>query len=50
MSILMICYLVILAVLTFLILRNMIKDKDLFRQIEAILVLIPFVLRLLLIK
>ena len=50
MSVLMICYLVILAVLAFLILRNMLKDNDLFRQFEAILVLIPFVLRLLLIK
>ena len=47
---LMILYLVILAVLSFLILRNMVKDKDLFRQIEALLVLIPFLLRLLLIK
>lgn len=47
---LMIIYLVILALLSFLILRNMIKDKDLFRQIEAVLVLIPFLLRLLLIK
>ena len=47
---LMIIYLVILAALSFLILRNMIRDKDLFRQIEAVLVLIPFLLRLLLIK
>ena len=47
---LMIISLVILALLSFLILRNMIKDKDLFRQIEAVLVLIPFLLRLLLIK
>ena len=50
MGLKMICYLVILAVLTFLILRNMFKDKDLFRQFEAVLVLIPFLLRLLLIK
>ena len=50
MSVLMICYLVILAVLTFLILRCMFKEKDLFRQFEAALVLIPFLLRLLLIK
>ncbi len=47
---LMIIYLVILALLSFLILRNMIRDRDLFRQIEALLVLIPFLLRLLLIK
>lgn len=50
MNVLMICYLAIVAVLSFLILRNMFKDKDLFRQIEAVLVLIPFLLRLLRIK
>ena len=50
MTVKMICYLAILAVLSFLIVRNMLKDKDLFRQFEAALVLLPFILRLLLIK
>ncbi|MBQ2751718.1 MAG: hypothetical protein IJF25_04020 [Oscillospiraceae bacterium] len=47
---LMYIYLVILAVLCILILRNMFKTNDPFQQFEAILVLIPFLMRLMRIK
>lgn len=47
---LMYIYLAILAVLSILILRNMFKTNDPFQQFEAILVLIPFLMRLMRIK
>ena len=50
MNVLMIIYLAILAVLAFLIIRNMLKSNDVFHHFEAILVLIPFLMRLFLIK
>ena len=43
-------YLAILAVLIFLIIRNMYKSNDVFHYFDALLVLIPFIMRLLLIK
>ena len=43
-------YLAILAVLTYLVIIDMVRNKNLFSQIEAALVLIPFIMRLLLIK
>jgi len=45
-----IVYLVIIAVLLFFIIWNMFKEKDLMLQIDAALVVIPLILRLLLIK
>lgn len=45
-----IIYLAILAVLIFLIVRNMYKSHDVFHYFEAVLVLIPFLMRLFLIK
>ena len=43
-------YLGIVALLMVLIVRNMLREKDLLFQIDAALVLVPLVLRLLLIK
>ena len=50
MSVLMIIYLVLLALLSVLIIRDMFKSNDVIRHFEAILVLIPFLMRLFLIK
>ena len=47
---LMYVYLGILAVLSVLIIRNMYKSHNVFHYFEAVLVLIPFLLRLLRIK
>lgn len=47
---LMYIYLAILAVLCFLIIRNMFKSHDVFHYFEAVLVLIPFLMRLFRIK
>ncbi len=43
-------YLAILAVLIILIIRNMYKSHDAFHWFDAVLVLIPFLMRLFLIK
>ena len=47
---LMYIYLGITALILFLVIRNMLKDKKLMDQIDAAIVIIPLVLRLLLIK
>ncbi|MBQ9974610.1 MAG: hypothetical protein IJP02_06615 [Oscillospiraceae bacterium] len=47
---LMYIYLGILAVLSVLIIRNMFRSHNVFHYFEAVLVLIPFLLRLLRIK
>lgn len=47
---LMYIYLAILAVLSVLIIRNMLKSHDIFHYFEAVLVLIPFLMRLFRIK
>ncbi len=47
---LMYIYLAILALLTVLIVRNMFRSKSVLHYFEAMLVLIPFIMRLLLIK
>ena len=47
---LMYVYLGIIIFLLLFIIRNMIKEKSLVAQIDAALVIVPFVLRLLLIK
>ena len=47
---LMYLYLGMLAVMSVLILRNMFKSRDPFHHFEAVLVLIPFLMRLMLIK
>ena len=49
-SILTWIYLLIVALLLILIIWNMFAEKDVFRQIDAALVIIPLVLRLFLIK
>jgi hypothetical protein len=43
-------YLGIVLLIVILILKNMFEEKDIFFQIDAALVLIPLILRLLLIK
>jgi hypothetical protein len=47
---LMAIYLAILLMLSLLILWNMLEERDVFFQFECLLALIPFVMRLLLIK
>lgn len=47
---LMYIYLAMLALLSVLIIRNMFRSKSVFHYFEAVLVLIPFLMRLLLIK
>ena len=50
MNMMLYVYLGILALLVFAIGRELFKEKNIFNQLDAVLVLIPLLLRLLLIK